>query len=74
MGHQRLLSSRGSALGHQHAGNQTVKDKSVIVMIALTFLGMIGLYVILYRAYQKYQESTAKGTVAGSLLGLFSGG
>ena len=50
-----------------------MNNKSTAILIVLTFLGMVGLYVILYRAYQKYQDATAGGPVS-ALLSLFGKG
>ena len=33
-----------------------MQGKGIAVMILLTFLGMVGLYVGLYMAWQKYQQ------------------
>ena len=44
--------------------------KSLQTFVVLTFFGMVGLYVLLYLAYQKYQEKTAAGTVGGLLTNL----
>jgi len=33
-----------------------MRDKSTTVLVFLTFLGMVGLYVAAWMAYQKYQE------------------
>jgi len=46
------------------------RDDVIDLVVLLTFAGMIGIYVGLYQAWQKYQLSTAKGTAAGTVLGL----
>jgi len=44
--------------------------KSLQTFVVLTFLGMVGLYVLLFLAYQKYQDKTKPGTVGGLLSNL----
>lgn len=43
-----------------------------LIMIALTLVGMAGLYYGLWRVYQEYQAKTAPGTVGGTLTSLAS--
>jgi uncharacterized membrane protein YebE (DUF533 family) len=46
-----------------------VNNRSLTIMSALTLAGMVGLYVLLYRAYTKYQaaQSTPIGNFLASL-------
>ena len=46
------------------------RDHVIDLVILLTFVGMVGLYVGAYLAWQKYQASTAKGTAVGNVLSL----
>jgi hypothetical protein len=41
-------------------------------MIVLTFVGMVGIYVGLYLAWQKYQEYSATLQGGGGVAGLLS--
>ena len=50
-----------------------MSDRVNSLLIVLTFGGMVGLYVLLYLAYQKYQEQTAKGTLLGFASSLIGG-
>jgi len=45
-------------------------NRTLLTISVLTLAGMIGLYVLLFRAYQLYEEKTAKGTVGGFLASL----
>jgi hypothetical protein len=45
-------------------------NKSSSTFIVLTFFGMVGLYILLFVAYKKYQEKTQPGTVGGLLANL----
>lgn len=45
-------------------------EKWLLAMGAATLLGIVGLYVLLGRAYQIYQEKTAPGTAGGTLANL----
>jgi len=49
------------------------RDRTVAMMVLLTLVGMIGLYYLLWRAYQLYQEKSAalSANPVGSLLTLF---
>ena len=53
-----------------------MKDRTLLVLVGLTFLGMVGLYVGMWLAYQKYQSYQTtleqKGAVGG-LLSLLAG-
>jgi len=44
--------------------------KTLTFVTTLTLIGMVGLYILLYKAYAKYQETTAKGTLGGVLTSL----
>lgn len=53
-----------------------MRDKTTAILVLLTFLGMVGIYVGLFMAYQKYQAYSAQlqsggGGVSG-LLALLS--
>ena len=63
-----------SAPGHGQGAQPTaeVKERAILVLAIATFLGMVGIYVGLYLAWQKYQASTAQGTTAGNVLGLLA--
>ncbi len=61
-----------------------MQGKSIAVMVFLTFLGMVGLYVGLYMAWQKYQqyaptiqkvsaELSSAGAAGSSVPGLITG-
>ncbi len=45
-------------------------NRQLLIISVLTLAGMIGLYVLLFKAYQLYQEKTAKGTIGGFLTSL----
>ncbi len=53
-----------------------MRDKTVALMVLATLIGMIGLYYLLYRGYQLYQEKSASisANPLGSLLGALAGG
>jgi uncharacterized membrane protein required for colicin V production len=48
-------------------------DKTTGVLIVLTFLGMVGIYVGAWMAYQKYQAYQAQFSSTGNSLGLLAG-
>jgi hypothetical protein len=37
-----------------------VKERTAFTLVLLTFVGMVGIYVGLYLAYQKYQDYQAQ--------------
>jgi hypothetical protein len=47
------------------------RERSLFVLVLLTFLGMVGLYVGMYLAYQKYQTVNAQYE-QGGVFGLLS--
>ncbi len=55
-----------------------MRDRSQFVLILLTFLGVVGIYIGLWIAYQKYQlykgqlDQASQGGIGG-ILGLLSG-
>jgi hypothetical protein len=49
-----------------------MRDKTQAVLILLTFLGIVGLYVGLYLAWQKYQGYQATFQQQGALGGILS--
>ena len=46
---------------------------TLFIMVAVTFLGMVGLYVGFYYAYQNYQDTSTQleSSTLGKLLKLF---
>jgi len=49
-----------------------MRERSTAVLVLLTFVGMVGIYVVLWMAYQKYQQysATLQGGRLTGLLGL----
>jgi len=48
-----------------------MRERTIAILIVLTFVMMVGLWVLLYVAYQKYQEYTASTSGGATAVNAF---
>lgn len=50
-----------------------MREKTTYTLVLLTFLGMVGIYIGAYLAYQKYQQYQTAGGGLSGLMSLYKG-
>lgn len=48
------------------------REKTIYTLTIFIFLGMVGLYYLLYRAYQEYQTIAGTGNTLGQISNVLS--